>query len=153
MTPSAGVPCSNAAKIRERKNWTQSEFCTWQNSVMGQEPPKMYMWCTSPGNGQTCKVWLASVERRRYSNAAKTRKPLKLAGVPHTTGPISAASGPKFNILWGHVEEVLLFKFFFRLSIHALEANPDKVVRWCPDGKFLTIFCSEPRAARFRPAS
>ena len=28
------------------------------------------------------------------SNAAKTWKPLKLAGVPQTTGPISAASGP-----------------------------------------------------------
>ena len=33
------------------------------------------------------------------SNAAKMRKPLKLAGVPQTTGPISAASGPKFTIL------------------------------------------------------
>ena len=36
-----------------------------------------------------------------YSNAAKTRNPLKLAGMPQTTGPISAASGPKFTILWG----------------------------------------------------
>jgi len=28
--------------IAERKTWrTQSEFCTWQNSVVGQ-PPKMY---------------------------------------------------------------------------------------------------------------
>jgi len=54
-----------------------------------------------------CKVWLASVERRRYSNAAKTRNPLKLAGVPQTTGPISAASGPKFTILWAHLEEIL----------------------------------------------
>jgi len=43
LTPAAGVPCSNAAKIRERKTWTQSEFCTWQNSVTEQEPPKMYM--------------------------------------------------------------------------------------------------------------
>ena len=33
------------------------------------------------------------------SNAAKTRNPLKLAGVPQTTVPISAASGPKFTIL------------------------------------------------------
>jgi len=35
------------------------------------------------------------------SNAAKSRNPLKFAGVPETTGPISAASGPKFTILWG----------------------------------------------------
>jgi len=47
------------------------------------------------------------------SNAAKTRKPLKFAGVPQTTGSTSAASRPKFTILWGHVEEILLlYKFF-----------------------------------------
>jgi len=39
------------------------------------------------------------------SNAAKTRNPLKFAGVPQTTGSISAASGPKFTILWKHVED------------------------------------------------
>jgi len=38
---------------------------------------------------------------------------LKLAGVPQTTGPISAASGPKFTILWGHLEEILLLNKFF----------------------------------------
>ena len=37
------VPCSNAAKIRERKTWTQGEFCTWQNSITGQEHLKVYM--------------------------------------------------------------------------------------------------------------
>jgi len=60
------------------------------------------------------------------SNAAKTRNPLKFAGVPHTRQQISAASGPKFARLWGHVEhveEVLLFNNFFRLSIHALVAK------------------------------
>jgi len=45
------------------------------------------------------------------------------------------------------VEEILLFnkQVFFQLSIHALVARmqPDKVVRRCPDGKFLAIFlCS-----------
>jgi len=45
LTAAALVPCSNAANIRERKTWTQSEFCSWQNSVRGQEPPKMYIWC------------------------------------------------------------------------------------------------------------
>jgi len=58
-----------------------------------------------------------------YSNAAKTRKQLKFAGVPQTTGPISAASGPKFTILWEHVEEILLLNIFFRLSIRALVAK------------------------------
>jgi len=54
------------------------------------------------------------------SNAAKTRNPLKFGGVPQTPEPISAVSGPKFTILSGHVEEVLLFNTFFRLSIYAL---------------------------------
>jgi len=41
LTPAAGVPCSNAANIVEGMTWTQSEFCTWQNSVRGQDYPKM----------------------------------------------------------------------------------------------------------------
>ena len=47
------------------------------------------------------------------SIAVKTRNPLKFAGVPQTTGPISAASRPKFAILWGHVEEILLLNKIF----------------------------------------
>jgi len=46
------------------------------------------------------------------SNAAKTRKPLKLAGVPQTTGPISAASGPMFTILWGCLGDIVLLNIF-----------------------------------------
>jgi len=58
------------------------------------------------------------------NNAAKTRKPLKLAEVPQTPEMISAASGPKFTILWGHVEKILLLnKFFFQLLIYALVAK------------------------------
>ena len=47
------------------------------------------------------------------SNAAKTRNPLKLARVPQTNETISAASRPKFTILWGHVEEILMLNNFF----------------------------------------
>ena len=85
-------------------------------------------------------VWLTLTTRVSCSNAAKTRNPLKLAGVPQTHETISAASRPKFTILWEHLEEILLLnKFFFRLSMHALVAKiwPDKVVRWCRDGDFL----------------
>ena len=58
------------------------------------------------------------------SNAAKTQNALKFVGVPQTPEPISAVSGPKFTILSGHVEEVLLLnKFFFRLSIRAVVAK------------------------------
>jgi len=45
LTAAARVPCSNVANVGERKTWTQSEFCSWQNSVKGQEPQKMYIWC------------------------------------------------------------------------------------------------------------
>jgi len=46
------------------------------------------------------------------SNAAKTRKQLKFGSVPETNETISAASGPKFTILSGHLEDILLLKNF-----------------------------------------
>jgi len=46
-------------------------------------------------------VWLTRTTRVQCSNAAKTRNPLKLAGMPQTNETISAASRPKFTILWG----------------------------------------------------
>ena len=48
---------------------------------------------------QRRKVWLTPTTRVPCSTAAKTRNPLKFAGVPQTTGLISAVSGPKFTIL------------------------------------------------------
>jgi len=45
----ARVPCSNAVNIPERKTCSmQSQFCTWQNSVTGQQPPKMYTYMYQP---------------------------------------------------------------------------------------------------------
>ena len=69
------------------------------------------MWAeTQRDGGALCSlpVWLTPDTGVPRSNAAKTRNPLKVAGVLQTTGPISAASGPKLTILWGHVEEILL---------------------------------------------
>jgi len=62
---------------------------------------------------QCRKVWLTPTTRVPCSNATKTRNPLKLPGVPQTNETISAASGPKFTILWEHVEEILLLNKFF----------------------------------------
>ena len=62
---------------------------------------------------QRRKVWLTPTTRVPSSNAAKTRKPLKFAGVPQTRQQTSAVSRPKFTILWGHVEEVLWFLRIF----------------------------------------
>ena len=92
------------------------------------------MWANAQHDGHPAKyrwrplfnaaVWLTPTTRVPCSNAAKTQNLLNLAGVPQTPEPISAASGPKFTILWGHVEEILLLnKFFFRLSIRALRRH------------------------------
>jgi len=74
-----------------------------------------------------------------YSNVAKTRNPLKFAGAPQTHQQISAVSGPKFTILSGHVEEVLLFNKFFSdcRCVPVAKIQPNKVVRWCRDDDFL----------------
>jgi len=58
---------------------------------------------------QCHKVWLTPTTRVPCSNTAKMQNPLKFAWVPQTRQQISAVTGPKFTILSGHVEEVLLF--------------------------------------------
>jgi len=65
------------------------------------------------------------------SNAAKTRNQLKCGWVPQSNETISAASGPKFTILWGHLEDILLLKFFFRLSIRALVVKINSPTQLC----------------------
>jgi len=62
---------------------------------------------------QRRKVWLTPTTGVSCSNAAKTRNLLKFAGVPQTNETISAASGPKFTIVRGHMEEILLLNKFF----------------------------------------
>jgi len=57
-------------------------------------------------------VWLTPTTGVPCNNAAKMRNPLKLAGMPQTTGAISATSGPKFTILWAHLEMLLLNELF-----------------------------------------
>jgi len=109
----------------------------------GARDPKMYIYCISPGDGQTsCRVWLASGERRRCSNEGKTRNPLKFAGVPQTPEPISAVSRPKFAI-YRYCEDMwrryCRLTSLFRLSMHAFVAKiqPNKILR---DGAQTAIF-------------
>jgi len=95
-----------------------------------------------------------------YQSAVQSRcqeaKAVEISwGAPNYSQQISAVSGPKFTISWGHVEEILLFNTFFRLSIYALVAKiqPDNLY----DGAEMAIFCvifascifSELRAAHF----
>ena len=120
----------------------------WANAQRDGSPCRMYV---AP-SVQRRKVWLTPTTRVPCSNAAKTRNQLKFAGVPQTRQQISVLSRPKFTILWGHVEEISLFKKFFRLSIHASAAKiqPDKVVRWCQTAIFCVLYFSVPHAAHFR---
>ena len=95
---------------------------------------ELEMWANAQPDGRPAEyrwrpllnaaVWLTPSTRVPCSNAAKTRNPMTLAGVPQTNETISAASRPKFTVLWRHLEEILLLnKFFSRLSIHAVVAK------------------------------
>ena len=92
--------------------WVQNE----NSKKLECGPMPNVMVALSNTGGALCstrKVWLTSTTRVPCSNAAKTRNPLKFAGVIQTNETISAASGPKITILWEHVEELLLLNKFF----------------------------------------
>ena len=76
-------------------------------------------------------VWLTPTIRVPCSNAAKTQNPLKFVGVPQTPEPISAVSGPKFTILSGHVEEVLVLNKFFFLIVDTCLSCEDMTRQSC----------------------
>jgi len=101
---------------------------------------------------QRRKVWLTPTTRVLCSNAAKTRNPLKSVGVPQTNETISAASGPKFTILWAHVEEILLLSKFFPIVDTCLSCEDiarqscGMLPRWRLFGDFLRAVFSASRA-------
>ena len=80
---------------------------------MGSRYQQLEMWANAQRDGRPAKyrwrplfnaaVWLTLTIRVQCSNAAKTRNPLKLPGMPQTRKQISAVSRPKFTILSGHV--------------------------------------------------
>ena len=104
---------------------------------------------------QCRKVWLTPTSRVPCSNVAKTRNALKLPGVPQTNETISAASGPKFTILWGHGEEMLLLNIFFPIVDMCLSCEDiarqsfAMVPRW----QFLATLCPVFSASRAQHVS
>jgi len=50
-------------------------------------------------------------------------KPVEICRVPQTGKAISAASGPKFTILWAHVEDILLLNKFFPIVYTCLSCE------------------------------
>ena len=105
----------------------------WAN-VQRDGCPAEYRWCPL----FNAAVWLTPTTRVPCSNAAKTWKPLKFAGVPklaNRSQPLGGRSSPYYD-KWGRYR---CLTSFFRLSIHASAAKvqPDKVVRCCQNGDFL----------------
>ena len=95
---------SVAAEIRRGKKRTRM----WANAQPDGRPAEH--------SGALCSTPQSLADAHYYkpcSNAAKTQNPLKFVGVPQTPEPISAVSGPKFTMLTGRVEEVLLLNKFF----------------------------------------
>jgi len=67
----------------------------WANAQRDDRPAE-YRWRAL----FNAAVWLTPTTTVPCSNAAKTRNPLKLPGVPQTNEKISADSGPKFTTLF-----------------------------------------------------
>jgi len=75
-----------------------------------------------------------------------------------TTGSITAASGPKFTILWGDLKDILLLNKFFPivdtcLSCEDIARQICVIVRRWQFLATVSCICCEPCAARFRHAS
>jgi len=108
------------------------------------------MWANAQRDGRSAEyrwrplfnaaVWLTPTTRVPCSYAAKTRNPLKFVGVPQTRQKISAASRPKFTILSGHVDEVLLFNKFFSDCRYMPLFRRYSPTKLC-DGAKMAIFC------------
>jgi len=99
-------------------------------------------------------VWLTPTTSVPCTNAAKTRNPLKCAGVPklaNRSQPLVGRSSPYYQ----HVEEVLLFNKFFPIVDTCLYSEDiarqscAMVPKW---HFFASCISSELRAGHFRPA-
>jgi len=100
----------------------------WRNKLsilqtMAHNICQLEMWANAQRDGRP-----AEYRWRPLFNAAKSgwrpllechANPLKFAGVPQTRQQMSAASRPKFTILWG-MWRCCCLNVFFRLSIHTL---------------------------------
>ena len=96
----ARMPCSNAANMRERKTWTQSEFCSCQKCIYSVAAQK------------TAKH-RAKFRWPPLRDIGAVTKQNPFAGVAQSHQLIAAISEPKFTILWGLVGEILLLNKFF----------------------------------------
>ena len=107
----------------------------WANAQRDGRPAE-YRWSSV----QRRKVWLTPTTRMPCSNAAKTPNPLKLAGVPQTKETISAASGLKFAISCGRVEEVFLLNKFFSDCRYVPYLRRYSPIKLCDGAQMANLF-------------
>ena len=117
------------------------------------------MWASAQRDGRPAEyrwrplfnaaVWLTPTTRVPCSIAAKMRNPLKLPGEPQTNETISATSGSKFTILWGHVGEILLLNNFFPIvdTCFSCKDMARQSYGMVPRWQFLTTFLGPAFAA------
>ena len=120
-----------AAEIRRGKNELE---CGPMPNVMAALPNIGGALCSTPQSLADANTGVSS------SNAAKTRKPLKLAGVPQTRQRISAVSPLKFTILGGYVKEVSAFNKFFSDCRYMPQLQRYSPTNLCVGAKMAT-FC------------
>ena len=140
----------------------QSQFCTWQNSVTAQEPPKMYMYCSVPAQETTkhrAKFgWLplSDVAAVTLPRPETSWDLLGCPELPDRSQPLVGRSSPYCWDMW---RILLLNKFVSDCRYMPLlqRYSPTKFCDGAQMANFWRFFasciCSEPRAARFRPAS
>jgi len=163
LTPTARVPSSNAANIGERKTWTKSEFCTWQNSIRGKSHQKC-VYCVPAHHTAKHRAkfgWLPLSDVDRCSKP-KRETGWNLLGCPklaNRSQPLIGRSSPyckwdKWRRYWcltflPIVDTCLSWEDLYKLSS----------TKFC-DSAQVAIFCvifascisSEPQAAHFRHA-
>jgi len=107
----------------------------WANAQRDGRPAE-YRWCPL----FNAAVWLTPTTRVPCSNAAKTWKPLKFAGVPQTRQQILAVRRPKHTVSWGHVGKVSVFNTFFPIVDICLSCE-DTARQSCAMVSKWRVFC------------
>ena len=80
---------------------------------MKEKQQKLEMWANAQPDGRPAEhrwcplfnaaVWLTPTTTCRAVTLPRRETSWNMVGVPQTNETISAASGPKFTILWGHL--------------------------------------------------
>jgi len=127
-------------KMKTKLKFTQKqkELEMWANAQRNGRPAE-YRWCPL---FKTVKFgWRPLLECCAITLPRRETR-WNLQGCPKLANRsqlLVGRSSPYCEDMWGRYGYLTRF---FRSSIHALVAKtqPDKVVRWCPDGEFLAIF-------------